>query len=227
VCQGFFFRAILVLSLMTYGIFGGYPRLYGASDGPAGRAADAERLVAAIVEVLPKNWTHERSSTGMVLRPKERPLSVSIVSAPGPTPGESKDDYLRRHAVRRDYCITLEFAPKIAISRVQTMLAENTAISRKIKKIRGTEIFRRSKGVPIPDSPEGVRLVAEYERLVGSLRRIPDGCFDETSVYIQTTNWGYAQFLSKETREECEGVKARVSGLLSPYQEKQRTNNKE
>ena len=58
--------------------------------------------------------------------------------------------------------------------------------------------------------------MAEYNRLVGSLNRTPDGYFGETSVYIQPTEIGYARFLSKEMGEECKAFETAIVGLLSP-----------
>jgi hypothetical protein len=196
----------------------------GASEGAQDQVAEAERLVVAIVEILPTNWNHQRTSAGMRLRPKQLPVFVNIISA-GRKIGESEDDFLRRHVVHFDYFIALEFAPKITPSRVREMIAENEAIHKKIEKIRRTETFRRSKGVPIPETPDEQRLVEEYERLVGSLNRIPAGYFGDTCVYIDATELGYARFLSKKARDECEGVKTKVAKLLTSYPSKEKSGN--
>ena len=116
-----------------------------------------------------------------------------------------------------DHSITLVFGPKISPSRVQEMISENAAIRRKIEKIRTTETFRRSKGTPIPKTPEQSQLVADYKRLTASLNRIPSGYLGETSVYIESTDHGYARFLSDAVRDECEALVKAVTGLLDPY----------
>jgi hypothetical protein len=212
---------------VAFVIFLGHLQSEAASESPQGQAAEEARIVAAIVEVLPEKWTYQRTATGMVLRPKQQPVFVNTVNAEAPRPGESKDNYLRRHVVRIDYRITLEFAPKIAPGRVQDMIAENAAICKKIEKIRGTETFRQSKGILIPETPKEEQLVAEYKRLVGSLRRIPDGYLGETSVYIQPTKLGYARFLTRESCGECKGLRTKLAGLLSPYGNRQTTDNTE
>ena len=190
----------------------GFPQRATTSELPEKKATET-----AIVKVLPGTWDHQRTATGMLLRPKQQPLFVNTVSAAGPRPGENKDDYLCRHVVRIDYCIFLTFAPKIAPSRVQEMIAKNAAIHKKIEKIRGTETFRRSKGVPIPATPKEEQLVAEYKRLTESLNRIPYGYLGETSVYIEPTELGYARFLSKAAKAECEALRVAVAGMLIPY----------
>jgi hypothetical protein len=187
------------------------------SESPEAQAADEARIVAAVVKVLPKNWNLERTSTGVALRPNQQPLFVNFTNAEPRRPGESRDDYLRRHVVHFDYCITMEFARKIEPSRVQEMIAQNAAIDKKIKEIQETAKFAQIKGVPMPETPEEARLVAEYRRLMDSLNRIPCGYLGDTSVYIRSTELGYARFFSQAAKEACETVRSRVAGVLSPY----------
>lgn len=213
------FLLVAVSSSVVWPVF---PALCQQSqDASGGR----ELVAKVIADTLPKDWICDHTSNGLVLRPKQNPIFVNTINARSRHDGESEEDYLREHIVHIQYCITVEFGPKIAASQVEEMRRQNAASRRKIKEIRESDEFRHSKDIPIPRIPREKLLVAEYKRLTGSLNKIPDGYFGDTSVYVQSSAYWPARFLSREIADECELVRSKVAGVLTRYGDRNTTDD--
>jgi uncharacterized protein (TIGR03067 family) len=184
-------------------------------------AKSREAIIRKIIASLPNGWRGERGPTSLVLRRAEEPVIVNLFQlalSDIPNPGETHEEWARRHAVNIKYRITLRFVPKLSSARVHTMAAENQESQREIKKI-WAESYSREE-YPSADeakTAEEKTTLERYVRLHQSLHTLPDGYSGDVSIYVMPTKLVYASFLRKQDRAECERTIKQVISLCDTY----------
>jgi hypothetical protein len=179
------------------------------ADSPIARSWDP--VAATIIAAVPTGWTCDRGPGKIVVRRIDEPVIVNLRQAERHKSGETWDHWARKHTVNIKYRIVVRFVTKIDPDHVRRMREENRKIQREIDKL----------GQVVPQgmdwTPEQKERRKNYEKLAKSLNQIPHGHLGEVSVYIEPTNLGYAQFLSKDIAAESKMVIERIANALTPY----------
>jgi hypothetical protein len=178
-----------------------------------------KEFVANVKKELPSGWTAKRDGSKVVLRRVEEPIIINIINSAGMQEGESQEAFKRRHIVDFKYQIELRLVPKITPNDVNKMIAANEKAAKEIAKLRNEHrtYFSSKNELPRPQNEEERRIRDRYVQLEKSIQQIPDGYFGEFSVFIESTDLGFARFLSDKVEAECEMVKKKVTSILSSY----------
>jgi len=175
-------------------------------------------IATLVRKTLPDDWTCRSESTALVARPQKEFDFVNLVSAEGQRPGESLEQYHRRHIVHVDYRIVLRFVPRMTADQVNRLVEANHAIREKLHAIEQSPLVTPMKGdFWFEGTDKGRALSREYEELKRSLRPVPYGHHGSVSVYVEPTFLGYARFLDKEDERESKSVLRDLGTLFTRY----------
>lgn len=180
--------------------------------------APPEDIAERVVQIIPHTWTCEHEENRLIVRAPKQPVFVNLLNRRSQRPTETLEEYHRRHIVEIDYRIVLRFERKLSQLQIRQISNENWAIEQRLSAIRRNPVVLPFKTEPIfPRTPEGESLSREYAKLKRSIRPIPDGYFGDVSVYIEPTTRGFATFLDKEVKRECEEVIQLLTDQITPY----------
>ncbi|HEY1784573.1 MAG TPA: hypothetical protein VGG30_03460 [Pirellulales bacterium] len=167
--------------------------------------------------VLPQGWSCRQEQDSLVARPRDELAFVNLINAAA-RDGESEEEYLNKHRVRFDYRIVLRFQPLLTSEHVRQIVDENAAARRRLDLLARGRLVIPAKDVQFLDSSQGKAAAREYARLLQSIRPVPDGTLHETSVYLETTDLGYARFRHEETEQQCLAVRKLLIDQIVPFE---------
>lgn len=202
------FRAVVPLAAVISMVCA----LLALAADPPNRPPFQNPGVTRIVAVLPEGWKSDYQDKTIVVRRIDEPVIINIFQADAPKPGQTHESWLLSHKVNIQYRIIVHFAQKIDAKRVAEMREENQAIEAEMKKLRSPPLSLDERD-------------RRYKTLKQSLKKVPNGYLGEWSVYVESTELGYAQFFDANVAKECQAVIDRIKAALTPYVEN--ANNRE